>query len=300
MIRRIFLSRCLVLLLAFDAAGMGTFVAAQEAEPTPTPKVETAMAPVDNVLSLDLEATDSRSTTTVRLSVEPISYLPPLSVEDCITLSQRLVRHLENTPDRVKPGSIDPSVFRLVDSVRAYLRSRDEQYSPPLDYEWTFLSRGRVSRDGPDVDVFEFPEPIDRVSVLGFEADDGDIVIHQLQIFDENGTVIAGYRGEENKRWLVQAYYPRRDLFHLWRRATISKIEVRYESANPEAPLDPRLLINVGKSNMREYGKMAIFHAGEANEALARGEVSTARQELLELHKSAGDFRTVLRRSDVQ
>jgi hypothetical protein len=300
MIRRVLLCRCLALLLVFDAAGAGSLVRAQEVEATPTPTVETAMAQGENVLSLDLEATDGRSTSTVRLTVQPISYLPPLSVEDCIALSQRLTRHLDHVPDRVDPGSIDPSAFRMVDSLRAYLRSRDEQYSSPLDYEWSFISKGRVSRDGPDVDVFEFPEAIDRVSVLGFEAEDGDIVIHQVKVYDESGAIIAGFRGEHDNRWLVQAYYPRRDLFHLWRRATISKIEVRYEAADPAAHTDPRLIINVGKSNIREYGKMAIFHAGEAKDALSVGDIAAARKALTELHKNAADFRNELRRSGDQ
>lgn len=299
MIRRTLLCRCLAFLLVFDAAGLGTaLVPAQDAPPAAT--VETAMAPGDNVVTIDLEPSDPRSTTTVRLTVQPITYAPPLSVEDCVTLSARLTRHLDGAPDKVNPKSIDPSVLRMVDSLRAYLRSRDEQYSSPLDYDWEFISKGRVARTGPDVDVFEFPESLDRVSVLGFEAEDGDIVLHEVKVYDDKGAIIAGFRSGQDTRWLIQAYYPRRDLFHLWRRATISKIEVRYESADPAAQSDPRLLINVGKSNLREYGKMAIFHAGEAKAALEIGDVDSARKALHELHRNAVEFRTVLRRSDIQ
>ncbi len=246
-----------------------------------------------------LEATpESRRTTeTVQLLVGRIDYVPPLSIDDSTRLLAAGVRHLQDAPDKVDPEAVDPSVVRLVVSVKDYIGSRDELHTSPADYEWILVDKGKVARGSSDRDSFEFAEPITRVSVLGFEAERGDVLIREVSVIDDKGRQVAGFRSEPDTPWLVEARFPRRDLFHLWRRTTVRQINIKYEAApGTSSKTDPRLHILVGRSEVRESGKTAVLCCLEARQALLAGEVARARGLLIEAHRNAVEFSDTVRR----
>lgn len=239
-----------------------------------------------------------RTSGSVTLSVGRIDYVPPLSLDDSSRLIAAAVRHLEDAPDKVDPEAVHPTVIRLVESVREYIASRDELHTSPADYEWILVDKGRVARGSSDRDTFEFAEPITRVSVLGFEAERGDVLIREVVVVDDRDREVAGFRSEPDTPWLVEARFPRRDLYHLWRRTTLKQIKIKYEAApGNESKSDPRLHILVGRSDSREFGKTAVLACVEARQALLAGEVARARGLLLEAHRNAVEFREKVRRS---
>ncbi len=244
-----------------------------------------------------LVADTSRTSGSVRLLIGRIDYVPPLSLDDSARLLAAAVRHLQDAPDKVDPEEVDPSVVRLVESVRDYIVSRDELHTSPGDYEWILVDKGRVSRGSSDRDSFDFPSPITRVSVLGFEAERGDVLIREVVVVDDRGREVTGFRAEPDTPWVVEARFPRRDLFHLWRRTTVSRIDIKYEAApGDQSKSDPRLHILVGRSETREYGKSAVFSCSQARMALLAGDVARARAMLLDAHRDAFAFREQVRR----
>lgn len=201
----------------------------------------------------------------------PIAFVPPLSVNDCVGLLEKLNAELAKAPARYDTKRIDDSVPRLLQSVYNYLKFRDELLSSLTGYEWVPLGRGKVDREGADRDEFVFNPPIPHISVLQFEAENGDVILSEVLVTDENGHAVSGFRQHPERPWRIMSGMPRREVYHLWRRTEIAKIELRYAPAKP-GETSPRISIFGARTNRREYSKMAMHDIDEALKALERGD----------------------------
>lgn len=238
------------LTLAILAAASGRAqTAAPTTTPRPTPAATAAPAPQRPV---------------------PMPVAPPLSLSDCQAILS----------DAAQVVGTDPTTAeRMIASVENYLKFRDDLHTSLASYQWPRLRSAKVENDPGTVDrdTFRFDPPVERISALGFEAEGGDVWLHTVRVYDENNALRDTHRFDKPR--LLQQMLPRREVFHLWRRTTISRIEVEYSSANP-GPQHPRVSVLGGTTAEREYIKTAIYHLGTAADAVRQGKAPVAGQAL--------------------
>lgn len=223
-----------------------------------------------------------------------VSFIPPLSVEDC---SELLKRALQLLPEKdrapLEPG-IAASVRSMAETTANYLSFRDDLHTSLVHYNWSELGKGWVQNDPgrADSDMFKFDPPIRSISALSLDTMGGDVWLHRLEIWDEKDSKRQEFDYREAPK-LLRADLPRRDVFHLWRRTTISRVRVEYSRANPpEGGIRAGVVLYGGatRTNRPEHVKTAIWFLHEAVASIDTKDWAAARYKIAEATENIEDY----------
>jgi len=247
----------IAVLLAAMAGGAIHVIGAQS--PTPTPGAAPTVAP------------------------SPV-FRPPLSLSECLSLIDRSRNFIAPTGDRTAAPTVAPrDITRMVRSATNYLIFRDDLHSTLSDYQWVLLADGKVQDDDgkPDRDLYEFDPPVKSISAISLESQGGDVSVHLVRVIDEKDNERQRFPSS-GEPFMLQHSLPRRHVLHLWKRTTISRIEIDYANTAPRPGSVPRVVIMGGITEQREYVKTAIYHLQQATGALESGDYVGARADLHE------------------
>lgn len=212
---------------------------------------------------------------------------PPFSLSDCLV---QLARTADAIPRDGEPERFQrESISRAIESIIAYLKTRDDLNSSLAHYRWRPIEQGIVARGPLDsVDfIFRTPEEVPRqVTALSFEVQRGDALLHYLAIHDEEGELVADFPHLKTRPATLRHSLPRREVFHLWRPTDIGRIELSYSRVNPAEMADPLVVVHAGTTNRPEHGKAAVFFLTRAEQRLQQGHFDEARQDIAEAREA--------------
>jgi hypothetical protein len=221
----------------------------------------------------------------------PLEFRPPLNIDECLALIERAAAQLPPA------GATDPalpveSIVAMINSAFQYLNLRDDLHTSLAHYRWIRLASGRVDNEPGriDRDVYTFEVPVRRISAICLEVETGDVLLHGIDVYDENNQRRQQFEFAEPKR--LRHLLPRRDVFHLWRRTTISRIEIRY-SRHETAVSGPAPRVHVlgGVTSQQEFIKTALYSLQvEAIPAIREGRYGAAREALATAAERIRDF----------
>lgn len=221
-------------------------------------------------------------------AVRALSSTPPLSLNDCL----RQAREIDAALGRLDAEQLDEptrtTLVARIRSVASYMKFRDDLHATLANYEWLRLGSERVTGTDGDTDVIRPQSPIARVSALSFEAENGDVRLLEVRVFDEKGLRVAGFdRATEKGDWVLTAGLPRREVFHLWRRTTVSRVEVRYAKATTDtAQRNTRVVVYMGRTDRPETAKTAIYHLESTADHLSQRRLAEARSSISEAQRA--------------
>ncbi len=220
----------------------------------------------------------------------PVPYLPPLSLGECHELIERVLSYVPTVDDGSLPPDIHlDSLVRMVTSSYNYLNFRDDLHTSLIHYNWTELGEVRVDRtEGIDSGTLRFDPPSPRVSAISIDVRRGDIWLHRMRVYDEREELRHEFDYTVTPR-LIRHSLPRRQVFHLWRRADVARIDTEFSRANPNLGTSPIVTLTAGTTNRPEHVKMALFHLNEARNELRELRWSRARSELERAHTAVGN-----------
>lgn len=207
----------------------------------------------------------------------PVRYQTPYSLNDCLLA---LDQALQVMPEQSPKGNFDrESMTNLLESVSDYLKDRDDLHSTLIGYQWERIARGRVTSGliGDQTFIWKEGEMPSNVSALSFEVEDGDVIVHNLQVFNDKDELVGPFSEEVVLRHSI----PRRYVFHLYQPTTVKRVLLACSQAKPRGDIVPRLTIHAGRTDKPEHGKTAIHYIWKAEEALAAQKDSEARTLVL-------------------
>lgn len=258
--------------------------------------VASLLISIGPALSWAAEAAPAAAAVIAPAPAQPtLSYMPPLSLEECQNL---IMRAHSLIPAEGAAEKIDPSLAAALASIAQtsanYLHFRSDLHPSFSHYRWIELVGGRVENNigETDHDIKRFNPPVEGISALSLEARHGDIWLHRILVFDEKDNMRQEFDYSKEPRLLRHAL-PRRDVYHLWRRTTISRIEIEYARAVPnQQNPTPQVGIFAGLTTRArpEHVKTAIFHLQEAHEQILTGDWETARESLALANERLRDY----------
>jgi hypothetical protein len=148
----------------------------------------------------------------------------------------------------------------------------------------------------PDQDAILFEPPVERISAISLQATGGDVRVHRIRVIDEKNSTRQLF-DYDSKPLLVRHLLPRREVFHLWRRTTISRIELEYARVDSTGGVRPRIIIFGGTTSRREYIKTALFQLELASDRLNRKDWARALDAVAEAKEGLGDY---MRKNDLE
>lgn len=213
---------------------------------------------------------------------EPITFRPPLSLNECLRLIDQIIEILpgEGADSASLANLPAASILRMIDSCYGYLNIRDDLHTSLAHYQWMRIGETRVADPGDenDRDVLFFDTPVHNISALSLHVDRGDVLLHGMWVYDEEGMERQQFYFNPPKR--LRHSLPRMEVFHLWTRTQISRIEIEYTRAE-EMNRSPKVFISGGVTNRREYIKTALYNLKkEAEPAILQGRFAEARSHL--------------------
>lgn len=235
-------------------------------------------------------------TATVKPRALPMRFVPPFSLRECLKLIDRCIQHTpgegETTPEQDAAVPVT-AIDRMVVACANYLRNRDDLHSSLVDYRWIQLDEGKVqnAKGTVDKDTLDFSPPVEAISALSLAAQRGDAYIHQIRVYDEKGNLRDSwfdYRDRAPK--LLRHSLPRRQVFHLWRRTTISRIEIEYSRANRGEEFRPKVVVYGGITDKPEYIKTAIYYLDYARRQLEQKDWENAREALIDAREEIVNY----------
>ncbi len=189
-------------------------------------------------------------------------YQPPLSVTDSI----RLLYRVRNLLDPDDPDFLEvrrEKATEVIDLIIDYVKMTDDRHSLLPFYEWRPIGEKRVSLGGIDEDTYDV-SPVHRdISALSFVARRGDVYIHNITVIDEEDKETK-FKVE---RW-IRIGVPRKEVCFLYFPTNIDSIVINY-SSRKNARENPHLQVFIGKTNVPEYGKAALYYLSRARRMLA-------------------------------
>ena len=250
-------------------------------QPTPLPTLARTEAPPAAPFVED-PASNPRPTPT------PVPFLAPLSLRKSLELLER-VESLLPTGDAAARG-LPPdapvySLQRMILSVYNYMEFRDDLHTSLADYQWVLLGRGEVNNSAGETAsaIYRFNPPVEYISALSFEVGDADAFLHRVVVYDEAGQVRETF--VRKPAILLQHSLPRREVFHIWRRTTISRVEMEFSRANVGGKA-PVVVMRGGITQKPEYIKTAMYWLRIARTSLDENNVPAARQALTESRRN--------------
>lgn len=207
-------------------------------------------------------APDAGTTETLRAPRPAVR--PPLSLEEALSQLQQAQLRLAASEE-----SVPEDVTKTIGSVINYLSFRDDLHTSLANYTWTALGNAKVENSTRDKDELSFEPPVKRVSALTFEAVGGDLRVQKLWVYDEFDRLRDEFDYEDEPR-VVRSDLPRRQVFHLWRRTTIKRVEWEASrlSVNERSGVSPRLILLGGITDKPERVKTALYQLMLAQKAL--------------------------------
>lgn len=185
----------------------------------------------------------AKGTTSTAETDQPAFYAP-LSFEDALRLIESVLNDLPKGEDG---DAADPARLRdMAESAHLYLQYQHDLHSSLSDYTWIYLDDEPVENDPglTDRDTVRLDPPVEMIGAIGLEARGGDVQVHRLTVFDENDE----FRDEWSRPipWMLRSRLPRFQIFQIWRRTTVGRIEIEYSRANQEER--PRVVFNGGRN----------------------------------------------------
>jgi len=229
--------------------------------------------------------TASPTPTAAATPLPPLNFIPPLSLAECQDLMSRAETLIPNNPQAAPDAAWVASLQSMVETSANYLRFRSDLHTSLSQYRWVELTGGRVENNpgGVDRDEKVFDPPVEGVSAFSLEARNGDVYLHRLVVFDEKQEKRQEFDFSKEPDLLRHAI-PRRDVYHLYRRSTISRIEMEYSTVKPREPGSPRVVVAVFAGmttrSRPEFVKTAIWHLQEARKAIAARDWPRAKTEM--------------------
>lgn len=243
-----------------------------------------ANAPLADALKPDLfpDTREREDAPTATPFVESLrGNLPPLSLEDCRVALQRARQKAELSAE--PSTELAPDLLPLTEQVLAYVRMLDERHSNLRRYRWQPAGTAKVATDGPDRDDFTFSRPIKDVSALAFHSRDGDVSLEGVAVIG-----VDGHRAEFglDPPLVIMSGIPRREVFHLYSRTEVRKVEVRYKALQQDRA--PRVSLYLGISDHPDYLKSCIYYLERARQTLS-GEAAGTSEQLGKVLKLADE-----------
>lgn len=210
----------------------------------------------------------------------PVRLRPPLSVKETLDQVTRVAAQVPRTPSGQPEGVTVEEMAAVIRNCYAYLVYRDDLHTSLANYTWVVLDDSKVQNEPGrvDTDVSTFSPPERRISAIGLECLEGDVYVHRMRVYDENKLLRAEFDFTTNPR-LLRHNLPRREVFHLWRRSTISRIEVTYSRASIGGDT-PRVRLYGGITDRVEHVKTAIYHLENAERYLRARKWADATESL--------------------
>ncbi|MEO8376847.1 MAG: hypothetical protein ABI579_04185 [Candidatus Sumerlaeota bacterium] len=221
-----------------------------------------------------------------------IAFLPPISMDETVSLLDKVISELPESNDAEGKSAVPVETLRrMLRSCVNYLHYRDDLQNSMADYEWIDLGTQKVENPpgGFDHDQIIYNPPIERVSALSIEVEQGDIRIHRLRVYDEKDSTRQLFDFADEPT-LLQQQLPRREIFQLWRRSTISRIEIECSRVDDKSDAVPRVTIYGGVSDQREYLKTAQFQIELASDRIGRGVFDRARLILIDSKETIDEY----------
>lgn len=264
------------------------------------PPREERATPAPPSTSDEIEARTVEEIPAVENAPEPITFRPPLSLNECLQLIEILIQSMPEVNSEIGPQDEVPSgsLIRMIDAIYGYLNFRDDLHTSLAHYEWMRLGETRVADPGetPDRDSLHFDAPVRNLSALSLAVDRGDVYLHGLWVYDETGQERQQFLFDPPRR--LRHSLPRMEVFHLWRRTEVSRIELKYSRVE-SMDRSPKVFVRGGVTNRREYIKTALYNLKkEAEPAIYQGRYADARLHLQSARSNINDYIRQNRRSN--
>lgn len=223
--------------------------------------------------------------TTETLRAPRTTVRPPLSLEEALSQLRQAQLRLA-----AADGAVPEDIPQTIGSVINYLSFRDDLHTSLANYTWTALGNAKVENSTRDRDELSFDPPVKRVSALTFEAVGGDLRVQKLWVYDEFDRLRDEFDYEAEPR-VVRSDLPRRQVFHLWRRTTIKRVEWEASrlAVNERSPVSPRLILLGGITDRPEHVKTALYQLMLAQTALQEANRKQATETLARAAQALAD-----------
>ncbi len=226
---------------------------------------------------------------------QAMSYNLPFSLSDCYTLLSQARDALREQESGAAEWDLD-SVNGLMETVSAYLRERDTMHSNLIEYEWEMLVSEPVKSGLPQSSAIGVNpgRAGHKINALSFQVDGGDVVLHKLDVYDEENMLVGPFKREVTLRHSL----PRRYVFHLYLPTDVQRIVMSTSQSRPAAGHVPRVAILAGRTDEPEHGKAAIHYIWRSQLALSEGDLRRAERRLEKAQSEILDYRRFLNFQD--
>jgi hypothetical protein len=165
----------------------------------------------------------------------PFRYESPFSLQDCITILRSVIAGMPVDNGAVMPQFDRSSLRRAIDVVTNYLKARDDIHYNLVDYRWERVGIDSVTSALIQPLQFTWAKGTmpERVDAFSLEAMRGDVYLHSMMVYDETGERVADYKFDGQQVMRLRHSLPRREVFHLWRPTTVSRVELAVSRFNP-------------------------------------------------------------------
>lgn len=212
----------------------------------------------------------------------PFRFESPFSLPDCITILRAIIAGI-----RVEDGAaftrFEPaSLRRGIEVVSNYLRARDDLHYNLVDYRWERVGTDSVTSALIQQLRFTWEDSSmpTRVDALSLEALRGDVYLHSMMIYDDQGELAADYKFDDTRLMRLRHSLPRREVFHLWSPTAISRVDLALSRFDPLESVFPQVNLHVGRTNRPEHGKATIYYLSRAEQRFTAEDLAGVRQEL--------------------
>lgn len=281
--------RLLVHPLPFIVAAFFLIAAIAPAQERPGINTPTSVSDISTTASL---AAPTPPPPLTLAETRKIAFLPPISLDETLSLIDKVASELPAKNEAEGNFSVSTDMLRrMLRSCVNYLQYRDDLQNAMADYEWIDLGSQPIENtsNGADHNVIVYDPPIQRISAISMGVELGDISILRVRVMDEKNATRQFFDLGENPAVLKQ-FLPRREVFQLWRRSTISRIEVDCKRMDNSSQTMPRITVYGGISEQREYLKTAQFQLELASDRISRGVYDRARSALGESKEAINDY----------
>lgn len=211
-------------------------------------------------------------------------YVSPFSTSDCLTILEEVLAALPQNESEAQKYSTR-SLLKGVETTNNYLKQRDELHSTLVGYRWQEVGSMVVNKATYELrraewDALTQPQAI---TALSFEARDGDVMITSLSVFNDANERVANFNFSETSPVILRHSLPRREVFHLWRKTRLARVEITAALAPGRAGVDQgigRVVIHGGSTNRPEYAKSAIYFLTLTEEDLRSSDPHSGRKDL--------------------
>lgn len=189
-------------------------------------------------------------------------YVPPLSPDEALVLIRACIDVLAKS-DAPTLAARCQRVGEIIGAVSRYLTVLDQRHSTLASYKWHFIDRESVG-SGIERGVFRAQPVIPNVSAISFAADDGDVRLYSVVVYDA-----AGHATTFTLNRLVEHNYPHEEICYLFFPTTIQSVVTRCEAQQGRSRA-PRLTVFAGVAREQEYLKQALWYLRYARRGIQR------------------------------